>query len=221
MKAAASTPARNAGLRKIEKSSSGWARRAWRRTKTLPAIRKQPSADMARAQDGCAWAKDLIARTRPESETSASNEDGRSQGLVASATPRGVMSTPLTSAARTTGRLIRNTEPHQKCSSSNPPRIGPRADPTTASEPQMAMARLRSRSSLKVRRISASVAGIMAAAPTANKARAAISICAVGEKAAARDATPNTTRPPRNIRRWPKRSPRVPAPNNNPAITSG
>ncbi len=87
--------------------------------------------------------------------------------------------------------------------------------------PQTAMATLRSRSSSKVTRISASVAGIIAAAPTARKARDPIRASGVGEKAATREAAPKTTSPIRNMRRCPTRSPSVPLPSSRPAMTTG
>ncbi|SCE56446.1 hypothetical protein GA0115253_107333 [Streptomyces sp. Termitarium-T10T-6] len=83
------------------------------------------------------------------------------------------------------------------------------------------MAMLRSRSSSNVTRISASVAGIIAAAPTARKARAAIRASGLVENAATSEATPNTARPIANIRRCPTRSPSVPLPSSRPAITTG
>ena len=76
---------------------------------------------------------------------------------------------------------MRNTEPHQKCSSSTPPRTGPNAAPPDATEAQTPMAMARSRSSVKVSRRMDSVAGIIIAAPTANSVRAAISQPAEGE----------------------------------------
>ncbi|MNI36718.1 hypothetical protein D3C73_907810 [compost metagenome] len=164
---------------------------------------------------------DLIANTRPDSAARASNEDSRSHGRVLSRCPSGASTRVAMKATTTTGTLIRNTEPHQKCCSSQPPMIGPSAAPTMATEPHIAMAMLRSRSSWKLSPIKANVAGIIAAAPTARKARAAISCAAVAENAAANEAMPNTTSPIRNIRRWPMRSPRVPAPSSRPAITSG
>ena len=87
--------------------------------------------------------------------------------------------------------------------------------------PQTAMAILRSRSTVKVVRISARVAGIIAAAPTASTARAAIRTSGDGANAASREASPKITRPTTNIRVWPMRSPRVPLPSNSPAITKG
>jgi hypothetical protein len=96
--------------------------------------------------------------------------------------PSGASSSVATNATTTTGTLIRNTEPHQKCCSSQPPMIGPSAAPTIATEPQIAMAMLRSRASWKLRPISASVAGIIAAAPTARKRARQSAALGVGER---------------------------------------
>ncbi|MNI63233.1 hypothetical protein D3C73_1185910 [compost metagenome] len=85
------------------------------------------------------------------------------------------------SASSTMGTLIRNTEPHQKCSSSTPPTTGPSAAPPDATDAQMPMATARSRSSAKVRRMMDRVAGIIMAAPTASSTRAAIKDAAPGE----------------------------------------
>lgn len=81
---------------------------------------------------------------------------------------------PTSTSTAMTGRLMRNTEPHQKCSRSSPPRIGPIAVPAEAVAPQMPMARLRSRGSWKRLRIRARVAGISVAPATPSSARAAI-----------------------------------------------
>lgn len=124
-------------------------------------------------------------------------------------------------AAMTTGTLMRKTDPHQKLLSRMPLTIGPSPLPTIARLPQTAMATLRSRSSSNVTRIRARVAGIIAAAPTARNARAAISASGLDENAAAGEAAPKTTRPIRNIRRCPTRSPSVPLPSSSPAITTG
>ncbi|MCY1311690.1 hypothetical protein D9M70_620240 [compost metagenome] len=84
-------------------------------------------------------------------------------------------------ATRTTGTLIRNTEPHQKYSSNTPPATGPIAAPPEAIAAQMPMASERSFSSVKVRRMIDNVAGIIIAAPQARNARAAIRISGLGE----------------------------------------
>lgn len=67
----------------------------------------------------------------------------------------------------------------------------------------------------------ASVAGIMAAAPTPSAPLARISSAEDGANAARSDAAPNSTRPITNNRWWPMRSPKVPAPSNRPATTRG
>lgn len=170
---------------------------------------------------GSVFAVSLIAITRPTRATSARSEEGRSHRFVGSASLGGARTRVATSAAMTTGTLIRKTDPHQKLCSRSPLMIGPSALPTIARVPQMAMATLRSRSSSNVMRINASVAGIIAAAPTARNARAAIKVSGVGENAAASEATPKTARPIRNILRCPTRSPRVPLPSSSPAITTG
>ena len=219
--AAASTPDEKAGLRKIEKSSSGNGKRACRRTNRKPAAAVTSKAALNTAEDGLALAASLIAITSADSAANARTDDSKSHGREPSPATFGATSSVPMKAAITTGTLIRKTDPHQKCSSSNPPMIGPMAAPTIEMEPHMAIAMLRSRSTVKVMRIRANVAGIMADAPMARKARAAISTSGVGENAATMDAMPNRTRPARNIVRWPMRSPSVPAPSSRPAMTSG
>ena len=83
------------------------------------------------------------------------------------------------------------------------------------------MAVLRSRSSSKVARISASVAGIITAAPMPSRARVAMSNPGVGAYAAASELHPKMVSPSKNIRRWPMRSPSVPVPSSRPDSTSG
>lgn len=174
-----------------------------------------------RAGAGSVFAVSLIAMTRPTRATSARSEEIRSQRFEGSGSFGGATYSVATIAARTTGMLMMKTDPHQKCCSRIPLMIGPSALPTTAMVPQTAMAMLRSRSSSKVTRIRASVAGIIAAAPTARKARAAIRASGLVENAAASDAAPKTTRPIRNIRRCPTRSPSVPLPSSRLTITTG
>src|SRR3989475_6222429 len=102
------------------------------------------------------------------------NEPMKSQGRCEVAVPAGISQPARGRASSTMGTLIRNTEPHQKYSSSSPLTTGPKAAPPEATEAQMPMASARSRSSAKLRRIRDSVAGIIMAAPTPSSARAAI-----------------------------------------------
>ena len=126
--------------------------------------------------EGGRLANSLIPTTMETSPAIASTEDVRSQCCRSSTRSGGAMRKVPISARTTTGTLIRKTDPHQKTSSSAPPMIGPAAAPTTATAPHTAMARLRSRMSSKVTRMSARVAGIIDAAPTARKARAPINV---------------------------------------------
>ena len=76
---------------------------------------------------------------------------------------------------RTIGTLTRSTEPHQKCSSSQPPVTGPRATLRPLVADQMPIALARSIGSGKTLTRIASVAGKISAAPMPIAPRAAIS----------------------------------------------
>ena len=162
-----------------------------------------------------------MAITSAARETNASTDETKSQCRDLSGATLGATISVEMNARATTGTFTRNTDPHQKWDSRKPEMIGPSATPITEIEPQIAMAKLRSFSSVKLTRSRASVAGIIAAAPTARKARAAMRTLAVGANAATSEAMPNRTSPIRNIRRCPTRSPSVPAPRSNPAMTRG
>ncbi len=118
------------------------------------------------------------------------------------------------------GTLTRNTEPHQKCASRNPPRIGPRATPIPVVPDQMPMARTRSRSAVKTLARIESVQGISAAAPTPMVARATVKTSGVGDHAANAEPPPKTTRPPINTHFRPARSPKAPSDRSRPAKTT-
>ena len=215
------TPALKARFRNTVKSSTGSSRRCWRRTKSQPPATATTTDTVSSAQEGSGPVASLMAKTVPARVSIACREDGASHRVERSGRARGATHGVATSAAGTTGTLMRKTDPHQKASSSSPPTIGPSAAATTEMAPHTATARLRSRTSSKPMRIRARVAGIMHAAPTARIARAAMGAPTAGAKAASSDAAPNTTRPMRNSRRWPYRSPSVPAPSSRPHITSG
>ena len=122
------------------------------------------------------------------------------------------------SAAATSGTLTRNTEPHQKCSSRNPPATGPTAAPAPASPAQMAMARARSWGGKTLVRID-SVDGMIRAAPTPMSARKAVSWPEELQKAAAVDPPPKIRSPAVSAPLRPKRSPMAPAVSSSPAKT--
>ncbi len=77
-------------------------------------------------------------------------------------------------AAITIGTFTRNTDPHEKCSRSQPPEMGPSATPTPVTAVQIPIAAARSRASVKTFTAIASVVGKISAAPTPMNARAAI-----------------------------------------------
>ena len=118
------------------------------------------------------------------------------------------------------GRLMRNTEPHQKCSSSTPLMIGPTVTPAVRAADQIATALVRSASSWKRLRISASVDGISVAPAIPSTARAAMSISADCAYAARSDAALKATAPMSSSRRRPIRSPTEPIVRSRPARTN-
>ena len=77
----------------------------------------------------------------------------------------GTMITVATSATITTGTLTKKIEPHQKCSSSQPPLTGPAATAMPVTALQMPIALARSLGSRNTFVMIASVAGKMSAAP--------------------------------------------------------
>ena len=97
-----------------------------------------------------------------------------------------------------------------KCSSSQPPTMGPSAIATPAMAPHRPMARARSRRSVKTLEISERVAGKVMAAPSPITARAAISSAGLVVKPPARLAAPNTVSPASSIPLRPNRSDRLP-----------
>ena len=93
------------------------------------------------------------------------------------------------------GMFTRNTEPHQKCSSSQPPVTGPRATARPVVADQMPMALARSVGSVNTLDRIARVAGNTSAAPMPIAARAAISPSAVPANAAQIDVAPKSRSP--------------------------
>ncbi|SKZ34000.1 Uncharacterised protein [Mycobacteroides abscessus subsp. abscessus] len=140
----------------------------------------------------------------------------RSTTAVSAGRSRGA----TTSSTAITGTLIKNTDPHQKCSSSRPETIGPTATPPASTAFHAAIALARSASSRKMWRINASVDGMSVAPDTASTARARISSEAVGAKAARIDAPLNPTAPIISKRRCPTRSASEPIVNSRPANTN-
>ncbi|GAA3136210.1 hypothetical protein GCM10020001_068500 [Nonomuraea salmonea] len=129
----------------------------------------------------------------------------------------GSTSQPPTSTTAMTGTLIRNTEPHQKWSSSRPPTTGPIAKPAALMPLQMPIAAVRSPGSVNTFLMMDSVDGMMVAPATPSSARAAISSSGVGAYAVTTEAAPNAAAPISSSRLRPTRSPRLPMVTSRPA----
>ncbi len=100
------------------------------------------------------------------------------------------------------GMLTMKIEPHQKCSSSQPPLIGPTATPTPTMAAHRPIALARGTGSVKMLVISPRVVGKITAAPTPMAARAAISVsaeftCAATAEVRANSASPEMSQPRR------------------------
>ncbi|MDF9812180.1 hypothetical protein M2266_001411 [Streptomyces sp. SPB162] len=158
--------------------------------------------------------------TTPNMPTRESATLNRSQGPGSGLRDSGSSLEPTISSTAMTGRLIRKTEPHQKCSSRMPPTTGPTAAPAVEAAPHTPIAKLRSRGSVKRLRISARVDGIKVAPATPIRARAMISVSGVCAYAASTDSPPNAAEPMSSSFLRPTRSPRLPIETSRPAMTN-
>jgi hypothetical protein len=148
-----------------------------------------------------------------------SSAPGMSMGGALGSREVGTNSWPSSRAMAITGTLTRKTEPHQKCSSSQPPVTGPMAMAMPAVADQMAMAWARSFGTVKTLVMIERVAGMTRAAPTPIRARVAISWPALPANALAVEAPAMMRRPRARAPRLPKRSPRAPMVSSRPANT--
>ena len=105
-------------------------------------------------------------------------------------------------ASTATGTLIKNTEPHQKCWRSQPPRRGPAAVPIPPTPAQIPMARARSWP-VNIEARMDRVAGMRNAAPSPITARAKMSGPVECTMAQAKEPPPKMTTPTRKMRRRP------------------
>ena len=164
---------------------------------------------MAKAKVTSVWADpqplsgaSMIPYTRAASPAMDSTAPRGSSGAWIFSRDLGIRKNPATSATTTTNTLMRKIDPHQKWSSRAPLTTPPAATPTPANPAQMAIARGRSFGGKTWARIDR-VAGITNAAPTPISARHAITAPDELDRAAASDASPNTTRPPFSAARRP------------------
>ena len=105
---------------------------------------------------------------------------------------------------------MKNASRHDTLSISQPPRNGPMAVATPPKPDHAPTARARSSGWNTAERM-ARLPGTRRAAPTPCRARAAISTSTFGASPQSADAIVNPSRPMRNTRRRPKRSPSEPA----------
>ena len=131
----------------------------------------------------------------------------------------GTMTATRMAAAAATGAMAMKMAAQLKCSSSQPPTIGPIAMATPALAPHKPMARARSLRSVKTLEISDSVAGKVMAAPSPITARAAMSCAGLVVKPPARLAAPTTARPASSMPLRPNRSDRLPKVSSSDAKT--
>ena len=123
-------------------------------------------------------------------------------------------------ATAATGTLTMNTEPQEKCSSSQPPEIGPAATPTPTIAAHSPIAFARFTGSAKMLVISDRVVGKITAAPTPIAARAQMSASAESTCDATADVIAKTASPALSQPRRPKRSLRLPIDSIRPAMTN-
>jgi hypothetical protein len=142
-----------------------------------------------------------VERTRPP--TSTGGVDGSREVGTKRVAPRKVTAA--------TGAMATKTLPHQKCSSSQPPLIGPRATPSPVMAPHNPMARARSPRSVYRLEMIDKVAGKITAAPTPITARTAISAPGLSTSPPTVVAHPNTASPVSRAPLRPYRSLRLPA----------
>ena len=131
----------------------------------------------------------------------------------------GALARTSTMASAATGAMAMKILAQLKCSSSQPPTMGPRAIATPAMAPHRPMARARSRRSVKTLEMSERVAGKVMAAPRPMTARAAISWAGLVVNPPARLAAPNTVSPASSIPLRPNRSDRLPKVSSSAANT--
>ncbi len=122
----------------------------------------------------------------------------------------GTLATTSPMAAAATGAMAMKMLAQLKCSSSQPPTMGPSAIATPAMAPHSPIARARSRRSVNTLVISDRVAGKVMAAPSPITDRAAISAAGLVVKPPARLAAPKVTRPASSTPLRPSRSDRLP-----------
>src|SRR5579864_2240800 len=189
----------NLGLRNKRTSSIGWVVR--RSASMNTASTTSPAAMVASVRPDPhpqlgAW---MMLNTRAPMAALESSNPRRSICGTDGSFDVGTRRATAAPMAIASGTMNTNTLPHQNCSSSQPPTMGPAATPTPVVAPHSPMALARSDRSVNTLAISDSVDGKIPAAPTPITAREAISADALWLSAPARLPRPNTASPASSV----------------------
>src|ERR1700722_4107549 len=200
-------------------SSIGCAARRSRQAKSAPrtAVPAKPAALRADPQP-YAGASMMVKTSKPAAAVD------NSRPLTSSRSPRagfeaGTAAAASRMPAAATGPIATKMLDQLKCSSSQPPSVGPGAIATPPFAPHSPIARARSARPVKTLEISDSVAGNVIAAPRPMTARAAISQDGLDAKLPATLAAPNTARPASSMPLRPIRSDSAPQGSSSSANT--
>lgn len=117
----------------------------------------------------------MMVNTRVPIAAVDSASPARSRRGASGSREVGIRSTTRTATIAATGARARKTLPHQKCSSSQPPQMGPAATPRPVMAPHAPMALARPARSVKTLAMIDSVVGKTIAAPTPIRPRTAMS----------------------------------------------
>ncbi len=207
----------NARRRNSRTSISGCATRVCRQPNAASPSTPTPAAASTRGSVSPSRTDSWIAYTTPRMPAIESSADAASSGRGSGLRDSGSTRMPATSTTASTGRLIRNTEPHQKLFSSAPPTIGPSAIPPALIPVQMPIAVVRSLGSVNTFRMIDRVDGMIVAPAMPSRPRLTISISALLAYAVSADATPNAPVPISSSRFRPIRSPTLPIVTSSPA----
>ncbi len=187
--------AENRRLRNSDTSSIGCARRRSQATNTavVAALRLKPTtvAGAVHPRSGAS----MMVNTKVPMATVDRARPPTSTGGVAGSREVGTNNAPPSNVTAATGAMATKTLPHQKCSSSQPPVIGPKATPSPVIAPHSPIALARSPRSVYRLEMIARVAGKISAAPTPITARTAISAPGVSTRPPMAVALPNTASP--------------------------
>ena len=212
-----SAPPLNRGILNTRTSSSGPSVRNSSSVKTVnsTAATVKHTRVPVDAQPHCG--PSMMPSTNEVTPTVEITTPRMSKGCSATLGSRGISIWPAMSVTMTIGTFTRKIDPYQKCSSSAPPVIGPKATAIPDVAPQMPRAFCRSDGSGKTLVRMARLAGKMKAAATPISARLVIRVPVVCDAAAAAEKSPKNTRPTCMVPLRPRRSPIPPPASSKPA----